>query len=101
MTEDLARSPARPRAGGPALEARLAELENRLDRVESSGVNWRERGQGLMDRVLPPEAAQHFRNAAREQLLGMRAIVDFWIARVDDADARAAPPPQRETINVE
>ena len=98
---DLGRTPARPRAGGgPALEARLAELESRLARVEG-GASWRERGQGVMNQVLPPEAGQHFRNAAREQLLGMRAIVDFWIARVDDLDSRAAPPPARETINVE
>lgn len=99
---DMARTPARPRPGGAAaLETRVAQLENRLERVEAGGVGWRERGQGLMDRMLPPEAGVHFRNAAREQLLGMRAIVDFWIARVDDLDARAAPPPQRETINVE
>jgi hypothetical protein len=83
------------------VDARIAELESRLARVEQGSVNWRERGQGLFDRVMPPEAGQHFRNAAREQLLGMRAIVDFWIARVDDLDSRAAPAPERETIAVE
>jgi len=31
----------------------------------------------------------------------MRAIVDFWIARVDALESRSAPPPDRETINVE
>ena len=86
---------------GGAVDARIAELESRLARVEQGSVKWRERGQGFFDRVMPPEAGQHFRNAAREQLLGMRAIVDFWIARVDDLDAGAAPPPQRETIAVE
>ena len=86
---------------GGGVDARIAELETRLARVEQGSANWRERGQGLFDRVMPPEAGQHFRNAAREQLLGMRAIVDFWIARVDDLDASAAPPPERETIAVE
>ena len=40
----------------------------------------------MMDRVIPPEAARHFRNAGREQLLGVRSIVDFWIRRIDDAE---------------
>jgi hypothetical protein len=42
-----------------------------------------------MGRVMPPEATRHFRNAGREQLLGMRSIVDFWIARIDDAESRS------------
>ena len=86
---------------GDGMDARIAELEGRLARVEQGSANWRERGQGFFDRVMPPEAGQHFRNAAREQLLGMRAIVDFWIARVDDLDSRAAPARERETIAVE
>ena len=32
---------------------------------------------------------RHFRNAGREELLGIRSIVDFWIARIDDAEDRA------------
>jgi hypothetical protein len=55
-----------------------------------------------MDRVMPPEASGHFRNAGREHLLGMRSIVDFWIARLDDADERAAGRSrERETIEIE
>jgi hypothetical protein len=85
-------------AGG---EDRMAELEARLARLERRpGV--RERGRSLMDRVMPPEASGHFRNAGREHLLGMRSIVDFWIARLDDADERAAGRSrERETIEIE
>ena len=55
-----------------------------------------------MDRVMPPEASEHFRNAGREQLLGVRSIVDFWIQRLDDADTRAARvDARRETIEIE
>jgi hypothetical protein len=56
----------------------------------------------MMDKVMPPEASEHFRNAGREHLLGMRSIVDFWIARIDDADDRAArQSSERETIEIE
>jgi hypothetical protein len=100
MTE-MRRAPRAARgAAAEGIDARLAQLESRLAQVEQ-GPGWRERGQGMMDRVMPPEAAQHFRNAAREQLLGMRSIVDFWIARVDQLDARAGPPRERETIELE
>ena len=98
MTESR-RAPRAVREEAGGMDARLAELESRLARVEQ-GPGWRERGQSLMDRFMPPEAGQHFRNAAREQLLGMRAIVDFWIARVDQLDSRASPR-ERETIDVE
>jgi hypothetical protein len=56
----------------------------------------------MMEKVMPPEAGEHFRNAGREQLLGVRSIVDFWIARLDDADSRAAGRSrERETIEIE
>jgi hypothetical protein len=79
-------------AGMPAdsgSEARIAELEQRLSRLEGS-VSLRDRGRDLMGRVMPPEAGRHFRNAGREQLLGVRSIVDFWIRRIDAAETRAA-----------
>lgn len=99
---DMRRAPRAASAGASTgMDARLADLESRISQVEQGSVSWRERGQGVMDRVMPPEAAQHFRNAAREQLLGMRAIVDFWIKRVDELDARAAPRRERETIDVQ
>jgi hypothetical protein len=67
---------------------RVAELEERLARLERR-VTLADRGRSLMDQVIPPEATRHFRQAGREQLLGMRTIVDFWIERIDRREARA------------
>ena len=86
---------------GRSKDERMAELESRLARLEGS-PGLRERGRGLMARVMPAEAGEHFRNAGREQLLGVRSIVDFWIQRIDDADSRAANGSrERETIEIE
>ena len=96
------RTAAMGSAGLPAMagDERLAELEARLDRLEGEpGMG--DRGRALMRRVMPAEASRHFRNAAREQLLGFRAIVDFWIARVDDMEAKAGADDDRLTIEVE
>lgn len=80
---------------------RMAELESRLARLERA-PSLRARGRTMMDKVMPPEASEHFRNAGREQLLGVRSIVDFWIQRLDDADARASGRGrERETIEIE
>jgi hypothetical protein len=78
---------------------RMAELEARLARLERS-PGLRERGRGLMARVIPDEATHHFRNAGREQLLGVRAIVDFWIDRIDDAEGRSTGR-RRESIEID
>ena len=78
---------------------RLAQLEARLEQLEN-GPGLRERGRGLMARVMPPEASRHFRNAGREQLLGMRAIVDHWIRRIDESE-KAAGGNRRESIEIE
>jgi hypothetical protein len=78
----------------------IAELEARLARLERS-PGLRERGRSVMDRVMPPEASEHFRNAGREQLLGVRSIVDFWIRRIDDAESRARDDAGRETIAID
>lgn len=100
------RSATAPSAGIPRIEAgsadgRIAELEARLERLETS-AGLRERGRDLMGKVAPPEAGQHFRNAGREQLLGIRAIVDFWIRRIELADENAdAAPASRETIHID
>jgi hypothetical protein len=92
------RSARRPRSsrttsalGSPGMPSsaeddRVAELEARLERLESD-PGMRERGRALVGKVMPMEAGVHFRNAAREQLLGFRAIIDFWIRRVDDLEA--------------
>jgi hypothetical protein len=80
------------------LDDRLAELEERLAEMER-GSRVRERARSRFDRVVPPEAMSHFRSAGREQLLGIRTIVDHWIARIDSAD-RDAQPVEREVIEV-
>jgi hypothetical protein len=85
---------------GLSKDERLAELESRLAKLEGA-PGLRERGRGLMYKVMPPEASEHFRNAGREQLLGVRSIVDFWIQRLDEADSRASRSRERETIEIE
>jgi hypothetical protein len=104
MTEPIRTTVRRgtPSAAGAGLskDERLAELEARLQRLERA-PSLRARGRGVMDKVMPPEASEHFRNAGREQLLGVRSIVDFWIRRLDEADARASRSRERETIEIE
>ena len=80
------------------LDDRIAELEQRLAEMER-GPRYRERARSRFDRVVPPEAMSHFRSAGRSQLLGVRTIVDHWIARIDSAD-EAAQPVEREVIEV-
>jgi hypothetical protein len=93
-------SPGLPVDPGSAAE-RLAELDARLARLENT-TGLRERGRDLMSRVAPPEAGRHFRNAGREQLLGIRSIVDFWIRRIELAEERAeAPTSNRERIEID
>jgi hypothetical protein len=65
-----------------AQAARIEELEARLRQLEG-----RRRTRGLVRSVMPADAADHFRAAWREQLLGMRSLVDHWIRRLDDEDA--------------
>ena len=93
-------APASPGMPDAAADIRMAELEDRLARLEGS-PGLRERGRKMMDRVMPPEAGRHFRNAGREQLLGIRSIVDFWIRRIDDAESRARDDAGRETIAID
>jgi hypothetical protein len=96
--------PPRPTVGsitGLSKDERMAELESRLAKLERA-PSLRARGRTMMDKVMPPEAGEHFRNAGREQLLGVRSIVDFWITRLDEADSRAAGRSrERETIEIE
>jgi hypothetical protein len=76
---------------------RLTELEVRVRQLEAE-PSLRERGRGMMARIVPPEAGRHFRNAGREQLLGVRSIVDFWIRRIDDSADK--PAARRESIEI-
>lgn len=47
-------------------------------------------GQKLAVRPMPPEAKQHFRTAQKEVFLGVRALVDSAIERMD---AEPSPAP--------
>jgi hypothetical protein len=78
----------------------LADFEARLSRLEKA-PGLRERGRGLMARVIPDEATHHFRNAGREQLLGVRSIVDFWIERIDESEGRSSRRTRRESIEID
>jgi hypothetical protein len=78
---------------------RLSQLEARLEQLERE-PSLRERGRGLMARIMPPEASRHFRNAGREQLLGIRSIVDHWIRRIEESE-NAASGSRRESIEIE
>jgi hypothetical protein len=88
------------RTAVPAEGDLMAEFEARLARLEKS-PSLRERGRGLMARVVPDQAGRHFRNAGRENLLGVRSIVDFWIERIDESEGRASRRTQRESIEIE
>jgi hypothetical protein len=78
----------------------MAEFEARLARLEKS-PSLRERGRGLMARIMPDTATHHFRNAGRENLLGVRSIVDFWIERIDESEGRSARRTRRESIKID
>jgi hypothetical protein len=95
-----ARARARGGGGVEVADDRIAELEARLAKLERS-PGLRQRGRSLMDRVIPREASHHFRNAGREELLGIRAIVDFWIDRIDEAEGRSGSGTRRESIEIE
>lgn len=90
-------SPGMPESGA---DARLAELERRLAELEGE-PSLRERSRKMVDRVMPPEASRHFRNAGREQLLGIRSIVDHWINRIDDAETRSSDSTSRQRIEID
>jgi hypothetical protein len=91
---------ARQRTPAPTNESRLGDVEARLAKLERS-PGLRERGRGLMAKVVPDEASHHFRNAGREQLLGVRAIVDFWIDRIDEVENRSGSGTRRESIEID
>jgi hypothetical protein len=77
---------------------RIRQLEQRLEEMER-GSKLRAKARSRFDRVVPPEAMHHFRSAGREQLMGVRTLVDHWIGRLDESDKRATQP-ERETIEI-
>lgn len=104
MSEPKSGGRSRASAGLPeaAADPRIAELEERLAAIEG-GPGLKERGRTLLGRVMPPEASRHFFNAGRENLLGMRSIVDFWLHRLDDMESHIAPDPDagRQAISID
>ena len=95
--------PAAPGPGSRAaatraveLEERVAELEQRLMELEGRRPSM-EHTRTWFRQVVPPEATRHFKTAGREQLLGLRALVDHWIGRLDP-EKQTRP---RETIPIE
>ena len=83
-------------AGG--MHERMAELEARLHRMEKER-SMSARSRSLLRRIMPDEASDHFRAAGREQLLGMRSLVDHWIKRMEDREA--PPAKEREEIPID
>lgn len=98
MTGD--RQARRPRSvsmtseGG--LEERITDLEDRILRVEARRPTV-QTARGWFGQVVPQDATDHFRTAMREQLLGVRALVDHWIGRMD----RAPRSNDREEIRID
>ena len=103
MSEAKRGGRSRASAGVPdsAVDPRIADLEERLAALEG-GPGLKERGRRMMDRVMPPEASRHFFNAGREQLLGVRSIVDFWLRRLDDMEPKVSSDDTgSETISID
>ena len=80
------------------LEARIEDLERRLQRSDSRAsmetAFW-----AVMHNVLPEETRRHVKAAGREQLLAARSYLDHWIAKMGDSPAEELKT--RETIEVE
>jgi hypothetical protein len=72
--------------GVPGTEQRFPDLAPLLALVEG------------MRQGLPPELAQRFAEALRELLLAVRALVDWWIERLE---RRAEPPAEVEDIPID
>lgn len=80
------------------MDERVALLEERLQKMEAHRI---ESARSLLGRFIPPEVRRHFMAGQREQLLAVRALVDFWIDKVDKRDADTAKPSGREDIPIE
>ena len=88
--------PAAPKRSSSALDDRIAELEQRLLELEGRRPSM-DATRTWFRQIVPEEAGRHFRTAMREELLGVRVLVDHWIKRVDPEKTSAA----RETIRID
>ncbi|HWH23890.1 MAG TPA: hypothetical protein VNW68_03235 [Candidatus Limnocylindria bacterium] len=77
-------------------DSRIEELERRLNELESGRAG--DRARSALDIVVPTDARRHLRAAGREQLLALRAMLDFWIDQLRDGDDDAG---RRETIRID
>ncbi len=78
------------------LQARIAELEQRLKDMERRHSEERRMGDLLRD-LFPAGVRTHLKAARREQLLAARSFLDHWIERLDERET----PRGRESISVE
>jgi hypothetical protein len=85
-----------PAASASSLEARMAEMEDRVERMESRRQSM-QNARTWFEQIVPPEASRHFKTAMKEQLLGVRTLVDHWISRIE-RERRAS---ERETISID
>lgn len=83
------------------LERRIADLEQRnWRRTMDEGRSGMETAfWAMLHNLFPEEARKHLKVAGREQLLAARVYLDRWIEKLDEE--KAAPPSEREQIEVE
>ncbi len=82
------------------IEARLADLEQRLTNLEELDALEARVPRGMLRlwrELAPPEVRHHVRAARREQLLAARAFLDHWIDRLE----RPERLPRRESIQLD
>ena len=51
--------------------------------------------------IVPAETRRHLRAAGRENLLAVRSLLDYWIARLRDDSQGHEPADTRESIRVD
>jgi hypothetical protein len=59
------------------------------------------RGADVLRATGSPELRDQWQSVQREALVTMRALIDHYLARLDDAEAAAADGPRVEEIRVE
>jgi hypothetical protein len=85
-----------PDASTIDLQARIAELEQRLKDVERRTGD-KGRMADIFQAFFPPEVKTHLKAARREQLMAARSFIDHWIERLEEHET----PHGRESISVD
>ena len=86
--------------GGAPSDRRVDQLERRLDSLEQR-TSMLDRSRAAAGVIVPAETRRHLRAAGRENLLAVRSLLDYWIARLRDDSERAEPADTRENIRVD